>query len=352
MLLSPSRGEGTPGELPRSVARLRFAFARGPLRLELTQRSPARSLTDRVIQDRFRAHINTKMDMLAQVYPPSPSAELAARRREDVGIILLDLRKLREGLTAARRVDELTLGVYIDSIRLAVDSANLPQLNATLPHFVFDILPKLAALPPPVDQPGGDPLVDALAGLSLKIGPMRLSAELVAFYQSLYLLYLICHLADLAAFHSTLSSFAPTTQSQAPLAAPPTLASSAAPMSAHLLYTQRVFAALASSNYVAFSRLVPAPSSRHARQPIASREHVTSFAPVINSATGGYLPSELHLFIARLAVPRVREQAWAALVKSYKVFTDHEWLGRALLFASDEQEEVKAYLKGKGVAVV
>lgn len=195
---------------------------------------------------------------------------------------------------------------------------------------------------------------------------MRVSPELVVLYQSLYLLYLICHLSDLAAYHSAFLAFtAPPSSPPEPTATPdawddPEEASTASADAAsqslhpHFAYTQRVFAALAANNYAAFAKLVPPAAPT---QVLSSQAGTARLSPAPangnphTSSQASYAPTALHLAVARLAIPRLREQAWPALAKSYKVFTDYEWLGRALMFPPGDKEGVKAFLGGKGIAV-
>lgn len=256
--------------------------------------------------------------------------------------------------------------MYADSIKYSVSASNLPQLSACLPHLVFDIFPKLTARLTPPHKPtatrSADPLADSLAGLSLAVKPAAiLDSDIAAFYQSLYLLYLICHLADLAAYHSALLAFtSPPPPPTAPKSTPEswdqpddvTTGDSLERSSLHPLfaYTQRVFAALAATNYAAFARLVPPADIGSVSSPadklVASLPASDTLSDPMRTP---YTPPALHLAVARLAVPRLREQAWPALAKSYKVFTDYEWLARALLFAPGDVTGVKAFIKSKGV---
>ena len=262
--------------------------------------------------------------------------------------------------------------VYIDSVRYSLSSSNLPQLSACLPHLVFDILPKVATAPPPPLPPrstpaSSDALSNSLADLSLGDQDQKvLDEETVVRYQSLYLLYLICHLADLAAYPSALLAFtAPPPLARVPTDTPDAwddtqeepatnIEPKSYPVHPHFAYTQCVFAALAANNYAAFAKLVPPATA----SPVlaASDARPPSTEPTsnvkIDSAPTSYVPPALHLAVARLAIPRLREQAWPAIAKSYKVFTDYEWLGRALLFPPGDAEGVMTFLKGKGLAVV
>lgn len=47
----------------------------------------------------------------------------------------------------------------------------------------------------------------------------------------------------------------------------------------------------------------------------------------------------------------MREKAWAALEKGYKMsgdFEDLEWLSKVLLFGSGEEDALRRYLESKG----
>lgn len=222
--------------------------------------------------------------------------------------------------------------MYEASVRTAIKAENWQQLGACLPHLVLDIHPLLAGEAPP-SQPSSStpeastiPLAESLASLSLSPsssppnGAPSLSARL--YFISLYLLHLLCHhtATSLTTFHSTLSLF----PSLPPAASPPS------PGSAHMALARATYHALLATNYVLFARLMwPPPPSTDDDAP----------------------PDAYQLAILRSAVPAMREKAWVALEKGYKMAGDFEdlvWLGKVLMFAPEEEREVRAFLESKG----
>ncbi|ORY42130.1 hypothetical protein BCR35DRAFT_316435 [Leucosporidium creatinivorum] len=300
--------------------------------------SDAASLKSPAVQERFRKHIADKLGKLEAAFPEKlGDAARTAKRKEELGIVLLDFRKLREGLTSIRRVDAFAAEVYEASVRTAIKAENWQQLGACLPHLVLDIHPFLAdpASPsqpsPSTSETSTTPLTDSLDSLSLSPSPSPSPSpstsapplSLRLYFISLYLLHLLCHhpSTSLPTFHSTLSIF----PSLPPAASPPS------PGSPHIALARATYHALLTSNYVLFARLLRPPS--------------TSSSP---KADG---PDAYQLAILRSAVPAMREKAWLSLEKGYKMagdFEDLAWLGRVLMFPPEEEEQLRTFLEKKG----
>ncbi|GAA5891711.1 hypothetical protein JCM6882_006177 [Rhodosporidiobolus microsporus] len=306
------------------------------------------SLRNPDVQARFRQHIDEKLRRWATAFPPSSTttAEQRRRRDEELGIILLDLRKLREGITSIRRIDAFACEVYEASALLSLFASNNPQLSSSLPHLVHDLHPALSATSP---VPSTDTLVDSFTSLSLASRPPP-DAATRAFFLALHLLH--SHL--LPAFtSSSLSSPAPST--------PSTLSSSSPPLSTFL---PTLLALLSSSHLPPPSPLSP-PTARTHHNP-----HITLLLRLYTS-----LLHSSHVFLSRLlsALPppppgvaahlkalhlppsfdplaallrshtaALRERRiWPVLEKAYRLppmaGADKvgEWVGRGLLFELD-----------------
>lgn len=183
------------------------------------------------------------------------------------------------------------------------------------------IYPKLASLA--AESPSSASSLDqCLNSLSLSPAPpIHLPNQ--AFYQSLYLLYTVCHLVDLPSFHSTLSTFQPDSD---------------------LSLAQQVYFATLTSNFVQLYRLL------HPDTSLDLNPHVSAILPPFPPALPPLTPlakRSLEIAIIQTGIPRWRETAWSSIARSYKDFGDLEWLGRALLFAPDYRIGVEDFVKRK-----
>ncbi|KAL8292371.1 hypothetical protein RQP46_001837 [Phenoliferia psychrophenolica] len=304
-----SLGRGQPSS---SISSSGFRMARGevgrkPSEMEMLA-SPSRgdggsdaaSLKDPKVQARFRAHISDKLVKFHAAFPDRSPEGVAipssTKRREELSIILLDFRKLREGLTAIRRVDGFTAEVYETSVRYAIAAENWSQLAACLPHLLSTALSSLTLASPLPPRP--------------PLPPTH------ALFLGLYLTYLTIHLSDLPSFHSVLHSSLPSP----PNPLPPPLALS------HAFYS-----ALLTSNHLSLSRLLaPAFTPPPSPNPLSTEKE----------------DERLQLAIVLGALPRLRHQVWEPIARSYKVFTDLEWLAKVLLFppGNEGEDAVKAFL--------
>ncbi|GAA6061330.1 hypothetical protein JCM10212_003220 [Sporobolomyces blumeae] len=106
----------------------------------------AASLRNPQVQERLREHISEKLKRWRNNYTAKAlSADETKRRDEELGIVLLDLRKLREGITSIRRVDAFACEVYEASVLLSLVASNEAQLSSALPHLVTVLHPALAS---------------------------------------------------------------------------------------------------------------------------------------------------------------------------------------------------------------
>ncbi|GAA5826595.1 hypothetical protein JCM11251_002441 [Rhodosporidiobolus azoricus] len=303
------------------------------------------SLRNPDVQARFRAHIDEKLRKWAVACPPSSAtnAEVRKRRDEELGIILLDLRKLREGITSIRRVDVFACEVYEASALLSLFASNNPQLSSTLPHLVHDLHPSLAG--PPLTASPIEGLQARISGLSLGSRPPPDPATR-AYYLTLHLLH--SHL--LPAFTSSpfsgvvstpssfssasppLSSFLPTlltslSASSLPPPCCPSHPSSRSHPSPHITFLLQLYTALLRSSYISLSRLLadlpPPPPSAQAH--LKALHLPFSFDPLAA--------------LLRTHLPALREKRiWPVVEKAYRLppmpGADQvgHWIGKGLLF--------------------
>lgn len=195
--------------------------------------------------------------------------------------------------------------VYESSVRCSLEAHNLQQLSACLPNLIVELYPILLS-PTTLDSALEALHIDDTAPVArpLPLGPSL--ADRFVYFSSLYLLYNICTLHDLPSFHPTLASL--NSNGHLP------------PSSPTVALVTKVYSALLNKNYSAFGRLLDVDD-------------------------GDAIDRRQRILIAT-ATERMREQAWISIGRSYKQFTDLEWLGRMLLFDSDAERDakVKAFL--------
>ncbi|GAA6032591.1 hypothetical protein JCM8097_004831 [Rhodosporidiobolus ruineniae] len=308
------------------------------------------SLRNLEVQERFRRHIDDKLRKWAAAHPPARTvtAEHRRRRDEELGIILLDLRKLREGITSSRRMDTFACEVYEASALLSLFASNTPQLASTLPHLVVDLHPALASSSSKQASVPSDALASSFADLS--IGARPADPAVRAFFLTLHLLHLHLLPAFTAAPIPTtpsagsssppLSTFLPTLLSlleQSKLPAPSTSRKHPDP---HIAFLLRLYTALLRSCYISLARLLsslpPPPSSVIAH---LKALHLPTFASTSSAPTFHPLAALL-----RLSIPSLRSnRIWPILERAYRFPPDKTaWLGKPLLF------EFEAELDGVG----
>ncbi|GAA5899165.1 hypothetical protein JCM8208_003023 [Rhodotorula glutinis] len=305
------------------------------------------SLRNPEIQERFRKHVAAKTSRWSTAHPAGRGAELRKQRMQELGIILLDFRKLREGILSSRRVDSFACEAYTASVLLSVYAANDPQLSSSLPHLV-QALHAQSSLPDPVastSRAAPSSLDAALAHLSLSPADSP-DADERAYFITLFLLH--AHL--LPAFTSPPGPSTPSTTS-----------SSSAPLSSFL---PALFALLQSSDLPPPTTLYPRPrhSSPHIEHLLSLyhallRPSSASLARLLSPSHVPPLPRRvaalvhtLHLpasfhptsSLLRRAAPRVRDALlWPAVRRAYKFPPDPvAWVARGLLFECEVEGEM------------
>ncbi|KAM0748464.1 hypothetical protein T439DRAFT_349269 [Meredithblackwellia eburnea MCA 4105] len=349
MLLSPSRGlshrvgedNGTPGAEDEN------------------------SLKNPSIQEKFRLHIQGKLDSLEAKFPAeldgSSTDPLSLRLKEELSVVLLDFRKLREGITSIGRVDSFAAEVYESSVRYSILCENWPQLQTCLPGLVLGIHPALRKSAPPLWEetvtgspnselrPSVDakPLSESLAELSLTSNTNGTSTPAAPSSTSttrelppshsmnltLYLIFMLSHQSDFKSYHSTLESLSLHSGVSVPCHShQPAFRYTPPPL------LKTLYASLLNKTFLPLSRLLRSISSP---SPFPSPSHPSS-------------EIQLQLRIITPTLPTHRNHILAQLQKSYKVFNDIDWLSLVLLFPEGEaaREQCRKWLMANGIDVV
>ncbi|GAA5931516.1 hypothetical protein JCM3775_006875 [Rhodotorula graminis] len=305
------------------------------------------SLRNHDVQERFRKHVADKMSRWSTAHPAGRGAQLRNLRKQELGIILLDFRKLREGILSSRRVDPFAREAYTASVLLSVYANNDPQLSSSLPHLV-QALHAQPSRPHPVAStpvPATASLDAALAHLSLSSANSPDPDER-AYFIALYLLH-----AHLLPAFTTVSASATS----------PATSSPSAPLSSFL---SALFALLQSSDLPPPASLYPRPrhSSPHIEHLLLlyhallrpssaslarlfSSSHLPPLPPRVAAlAHTLHLPSSFHPTSAllRRAAPRVRDALlWPAVRRAYKFPPDPvAWVASGLLFECEVEGEM------------
>lgn len=372
------------------LRRARHDIGRRPDQFEMLL-SPSRgvqddesSLRNPQVQEQFRAHLRTKM----QTWAAGPRRR--ASTQEELGTILLDFRKLREGVTSSRRIDGFACEVYEASVLLALANSNEPQLASALPHLVMTLYPAfLANLDPSTSEDqvaapstrSGDQssIASRLADLSLSSPYKSVSADSAhrAFFVTLHLLHSSLLPAESAA-PSYVARGEPIASSGPPpasaflpafeaalsanrLKTPPTRS---APSSGtegrpyshhpdpHLGFLLRLRLALEANSYADLAanlfslEAIPSP-------PASVLAHLQELHLSIPSCQNGRfnpLATLLQTFVPRLRQNRI----WPVVQRAYRFPPDPtEWLGSALLLEFEvelelENKPVQEAAKDKG----
>jgi len=93
------------------------------------------TMKDYKVQDRYWQTMEEKISDHWKQYP-DPSVRDDQARRERESSLLLQMRKLREGILATNRKDSLALSVYESSFYLALCFNSSAQALASLPHLI------------------------------------------------------------------------------------------------------------------------------------------------------------------------------------------------------------------------
>ncbi|GAA6010409.1 hypothetical protein JCM11491_006309 [Sporobolomyces phaffii] len=312
------------------------------------------SLKNPAIQERFRDHIADKLRKWAQTHSrPTRDVDLK-RKNEELGIILLDLRKLREGIHSIRRVDTFACEVYESSVLLSLVASNQAQLLSSLPHLVTVIHPALAR----------DDVSNAMSSLSVspatKAARPRPSPATRSFYLVLHLLH--SHLLPACASRTSsitqppLSTFFPALLSLLALSSLPlpdscriharssTTSPGPAPQDSCVEFLLEIHLALVHSSLATLSTLfasLPAPPA-----PVST--HLASL--VTDSASVPHPPTNPLALVLAGAIPALREAGFARVVdKAFRFPPDQPaWLAKWLLFEFEVRLERERHVSSPG----
>ncbi|GAA5863914.1 hypothetical protein JCM3774_004416 [Rhodotorula dairenensis] len=334
------------------------------------------SLRNPKVQEQYRTHIQAKL----KTWATGPRGR--ATEQQELGTILLDFRKLREGVTSSRRVDAFACEVYEASILLALANANEPQLASSLPHLVLSLYPSyLAAVKAPssslahasarVRALDDSDVSTRLASLSLPSSPSNGAADPAhrAFFVTLHLLHSSLLPSESAPPRSPATSESSNATTTAAGGPPP--ASTFLP----------AFEAAVAANRLALPRPPrqdsPRPYSRHQdphldfllrlRVALEDNQYSDLASTLLSLAAVPSAPpavlahlETLHLStrnrperdefqplatLLQTFVPRLRQnRIWPVVQRAYRFPPDPtEWLGSVLLFEFEvELEETRA----------
>jgi len=98
-------------------------------------------LKDKKVQEEYREFINGKLDDVLQKYHRrvvESDAERVHRVEAQENVLIL-FRKLREGISSARRQDQFSLEVYETSLFLAIIFGSPRHASVIIPHLVPDL---------------------------------------------------------------------------------------------------------------------------------------------------------------------------------------------------------------------
>ncbi|KAK9899174.1 hypothetical protein P389DRAFT_45015 [Cystobasidium minutum MCA 4210] len=273
-----------------------------PSRGELT---PGRSLTDTTAQDEFRAHLEERVGSYQAKFPDELGIIISnnQKQKDELDLVLLEFRKLREGIISAGRADDFTVEVYETSAKLALLGRNIPQIASVLPHLVKTLHKNVPPIATKDDVAG---LESGLKQLAIS-GRQAVPLDTKARFLSYYLLHLICHMEDVKAFQQVLKDTVAFDAGSTGFDKIPY-------SNKHITFVMRILHCSLHNDYAALSKITFSPRS------------YDKFAWVI----------------VRSAQEAFRARAWHTLKSSYMSVTDKSWLAKQLQL--DGEEELSLFL--------
>lgn len=225
------------------------------------------------------------------------------RQKDELDLILLEFRKLREGIISSSRSDDFAVEVYETSAKLALLGRNIPQIASILPHLV-------KTLHQPSKSAKKNTSKDLETGLErLALNEKQdISLDTRARFLSYYMLHLICHMEDAKAFQQLL-------QDSVSFGLDLSDSNKISYSNKHVKFAVQILHCFLHNNYAALSKITFNPRS------------YDKFAWII----------------VRSAQDAFRARAWKALKTSYMLVEDRLWLARQLQLDGDEQ--LSAFLK-------
>ncbi|BGP32810.1 hypothetical protein JCM10296v2_004594 [Rhodotorula toruloides] len=300
------------------------------------------SLRNHEVQERFRRHVDEKLQKWSSAHPSTNAqAEARKRRLEELSIILLDFRKLREGVTSSQRRDAFACEAYEASVLLSVYASNDAQLASSLPPLVSSLHPALLTQASASVTDTHSDVSDAFAHLNISPAP---DAATRAFFLTLHFLH--SHLLpalstpsmpqtpSTTSAHTPLSFFLPTLFTHLRtlrLPLPFTLRPIPHHPDAHIRFLLSFYSALLRNSYTSLARLL-------------SPSHLPPPPPAVTALIAYlHLPRTLHplatFFSTHTAAIRTN-RIWPVVQKAYRFPPDPTaWLSKGLLFEFEVVQE-------------
>ncbi|GAA97334.1 uncharacterized protein L969DRAFT_48531 [Mixia osmundae IAM 14324] len=251
-----------------------------------------KSLRSFAVQAEFRQHVQKKLDAYRNIYPIEYGGLLKGGKAqcEALDSILLELRKLREGIIASDRCDSFAVEAYELSARLSILAANKSQLASCLPHLVISLHPRYALAK----------LLETSRGLPAGAVPPELPGlEDRALYASLWLLSQAVSRSHHSGFYACLSETTSSARNQLASTVPVRTVPSTHD---HIRLAVRAFRIIAiERNWASYVRLLCA-SSLH----------------------------ELQRAILFTCLDHMRDSAWQVTTKAYRSLSTKQELAQML----------------------
>lgn len=228
------------------------------------------------------------------------------QQKDELDLILLEFRKLREGIISSGRADSFAVEVYETSAKLALLGMNIPQIASILPHLVKTLhKPSVLGKKPQIANLEAD--LKQLDLTDKEAVPLDTRARFLSYY----LLHLICHMEDIKAFQHLLReavSFNAVDRASDKVASSNT----------HIIFAMQVFHCFIRNDYAALSKVTSRPRS------------YDKFAWII----------------VRSAQAAFQTRAWQALKSSYMLVEDRVWVAKQLQI-QDKDDLLKFLRKEK-----
>ncbi|KAK4051368.1 hypothetical protein OIV83_002852 [Microbotryomycetes sp. JL201] len=285
------------------------------------------------VQEQFRHHIQTKLDKVEKQWPTQLLEPPSDKRKQELGIVLLDFRKLREGLTAARRQDTFAVEVYESSALCAIKAENWQQLASCLPHLVHVLHPLQATHERAYikqDMSDVSSLTQSLASVQIDSSSRQPDRDRQLYFVSLYLLNIILHdPLPFPAYHDARQALSHVLDGPAH-------------QSLHFKLVDYVYQALLELNYVRISRLLKLSDNQVADE---WDQRDDSELPQ---------PDEYQSRLLMSCLLTIRSHVVKVLSKAYKMkndfAADSNWLERSLVLsgttdAKDKQDWLNKVLR-------
>lgn len=231
------------------------------------------------------------------------------QQRDALELLLLDFRKLREGIISAGRNDAFAVEVYETSAKLAIFARSVPQIASILPHLVKSLhRPRLK------HASGSNDIETALQRMSVVDVPV-IDIDRQARYASYYLLHLVCHMNDMVAFQTALRDLVDLSVRASKEARSTRLLPAE---NQHIAFALNIFRAYIGGNYASLHKIVSQPLKH----------------------------DKFAWTILRSGLDVVRKSSWNTLRVSYMAVDDQQWLGSQLLL--DSEKDLHSFLQKEG----